>query len=367
MNPVFFMPTKIICEKNAIIKYGDELCCLGKIALIITGKKSSKLNGALDDVLSILNQKNINYYIFDDVEENPSTSTISKIIELNKNNNIDFVIGVGGGSSIDASKAASILLANPSMNVIDLFSIDNFKSIPVVAIPTTAGTGSETTQYSILTNHSVKNKVSIKAKVFPKIAFLDASYLMNTPQFITINTAVDALSHLIEGYLSTNCNLFSDSLAESGIKIFSECIKHLVDSEISFKVREKLLCASAIAGIVIAQSGTSLPHGMGYPLTYYHNIPHGMANGILLKEYLKNYNSNDSIKISKILSLLGFKTLDEFGNYIEELLSNKVKVSISELEEYSNYMISNEAKLKNHPFKITYDDILNIYKNSLLI
>lgn len=366
MNPVFFMPTKIICEKGAVIKYGDELRYLGKTALVITGKKSSKLNGALDDILSVLNKNNINHYIFDDVEENPSTSTISKIAEVNKNNNIDFVIGVGGGSAIDASKAASILLANPSMNVMDLFSIDSFKSIPVVAIPTTAGTGSETTQYSILTNHLIKNKASIKAKLFPKLAFLDASYLMNTPQFITINTAIDALSHLIEGYLSTNCNLFSDNLAESGMKIFSECIKHLSDSKISFEIREKLLCASSIAGIVIAQSGTSLPHGMGYSLTYNHDVPHGMANGILLKEYLKNYNFNDSIKISKILSLLGFETLDDFGNYIENLFSNKVIVSISELEEYSNYMILNEAKLKNHPFKITYDDILNIYKNSLL-
>ncbi len=366
MNPIFFMPTKVICEKNAILNHGHLLNALGKTALIVTGKHSSRSNGSLDDVLSILNNSNITSYIFDDVEENPSTNTIKKIRELNKDTNIDFVIGIGGGSPMDASKAASVLLANPEMKVQELFTADEFKSLPVVAIPTTAGTGSETTPYSILTDHTIKNKLAIKTKLFPVLAFVDATYLMNTPKHVTINTAIDALSHLIEGYLSTAANLFSNGLAESGMRIFKECIEYLNEDSISFEIREKLLVASSIAGMVIAQSGTSLPHGMGYPLTYNHSIPHGMANGLLLKEYLASYESHDSERVNIILSCLDFETLDELGDFIVKLATVDVNIATEELENYAEYMISNEAKLKNHPFKISYEELLNIYKKSLI-
>lgn len=365
MNPIFYMPTKVICEKNALINHGDLIKELGETALIVTGKYSSKSNGSLNQLIDTLKNNNISYFIFDEVEENPSIDTIEKIKTLHKNNNIEVVIGLGGGSPMDASKAASILLANDAMVGKDLFSAEEFKSLPVVAIPTTAGTGSETTQYSILTDHQAQNKFAIKTKLFPTLAYIDGTFLLNTPKDVTINTAIDALSHLIEGYLSTSANIFSNSLAESGMSLFHECMPFLDKDDITFEVREKLLVASSIAGMVIAQSGTSLPHGMGYPLTYHHNVPHGMANGLLLKEYLASYNSHDNKRIDRILQLLGFTSLEELGNFIKNLSTLQLKISDESLKAYTNYMISNHSKLKNHPFTVTYDDIFNIYRNSL--
>ncbi|MEG2288597.1 MAG: iron-containing alcohol dehydrogenase family protein [Clostridium sp.] len=364
-NPIFFMPTKIICEKNAVTNHGSIMTQLGNTALIVTGKNSSKLNGSLNHVLNCLTINNIKSYIFDDVEENPSTETINKIKSFGLNRNIDFIIGIGGGSPIDASKAAGVMLSNPNILIDELFSNGFLTSLPIVAIPTTAGTGTETTQYSILTDHSIKNKRGILPKIFPAISFLDASYLMNTPKNVTINTAIDSLSHLIEGYLSAASNHFSNTFAESGMSIFKECIPYIGEDNLTFDIREKLLIASSIAGMVISQSGTSIPHGMGYPLTYYHNIPHGKANGILLKEYLSIYNIHNKTKVNTILSLLNIKDLNAFGEFIENLLSTDIKISLSELEDYAKYMSSNEAKLKNHPYKLSYEDILKIYTNSI--
>lgn len=363
-NPFFYMPTKVIVEKNAIKNHGIALSQLGKIALIVTGRNSSKTNGSLQDLVETLQDLNVSYYIYDNVEENPSLDTVEKITDFGKVNKVDFVIGLGGGSPIDAAKAASILINNCDAIIEDLFLSPMLKALPLVAIPTTAGTGTETTPYAILTDHKAKTKRGIAQRVFPVIAFLDANYLMKTSREVTINTGVDALSHLIEGYLSTNSNSFSDGLAEYGLKIFGNCIKEINAYNIDFSIRESLMVASCIAGMVISQAGTSLPHGMGYPLTYYKGIPHGKANGVLLKSYM-NF-CNDKRKITNILSLLGFKNLDELGNFLIEILGKPIELSDEELYSFASAMANNKAKLKNHPSEVTCNDILDIYRTSVM-
>lgn len=364
MNSIFFAPTKIIYGKNSINKHKDKLK-LGSKALIVTGKNSSKFNGSLDDVENSLKELKVPYVIFNEVEENPSLETIEKIATLGKKENIDFLIGIGGGSPLDASKAAGILIKNPNLTINALSSNENFLSFPIVAIPTTAGTGSEVTPYSIVTDNNLKTKRSIPQKIFPEIAFLDATYLMNTPKNITRNTAIDALSHLIEGYLSANSNIFSDMLAEKALEDFSNCKKSLLEDNISFEIREKLLICSTIAGIVISQSGTSLPHGMGYALTYFKNIPHGKANGVLLKSYLDF--CQDKTKVNKILSLLQFNNTEDLGIFLEKLLGEKITLTKTEILEYSKSMAENKNKLKNHPFKVAEKDIIKIYTESVEI
>jgi alcohol dehydrogenase class IV len=363
-NPIFYMPTKIVAEKNALKNHGIALSALGKKSLIVTGKSSSKNNGSLKDLVELLQDLGIVYYIFDEVEENPSLETVEKISTLGKDKEVDFVIGVGGGSPIDAAKAAGILINNKEATLKDLFISPMLLSIPLVAIPTTAGTGTEATPYAIITDHEMKTKRGIAQKVFPVICFLDATYLISTPKDVTINTSVDALSHLIEGYLSTNANIFSDGLAECGLKIMGQCIREIQDNNMDFSCREKLMIASCIAGIVITQSGTSLPHGMGYALTYNKGIPHGKANGILLKSYM-NF-CNDKYKVKTIIELLGFNTLEELGQFLCEVLGEPVALTDEELYEYASLMAGNEAKLKNHPSKVTGDDILDIYRSSIV-
>ncbi|GAA0120696.1 MAG: iron-containing alcohol dehydrogenase [Clostridium argentinense] len=363
-NSAFYMPTKIIIGKNAINDNKNLLINIGTKALIVTGRNSSKKNGSLNDVEKTLKGLNLPYVIFNEVEENPSLETVEKIAILGKEEKADFIIGIGGGSPIDASKAAGVLIKNINSSLKDLSNSPLLDSIPIIAVPTTAGTGTETTPYAIVTDHELKTKKGICQRIFPTLAFLDATYLMNTPKEVTMNTCIDALSHLIEGYLSTNANFFSDLLAEKAMELFGQCIQSLRSNEINFEIREKLLVASTIAGMVISQTGTSLPHGMGYALTYFKNVPHGKANGILLKSYLDF--CNDKRKVNKIISLLNFNNLNELGEFLIEVLGKPmINITEEEISNYSSSMASNAAKLKNHPDKVSKEDILRIYNESL--
>ena len=151
----YYMPTKWILDKDVILKNSILFATYRGKALIVTGKTSSITNGSLNDVTSALKKEGINYDIFNDVEENPSLETVEEIAKLGKLQNCSFIIGIGGGSPIDAAKAAGVLINNPSATRYNLFDSPHLKSIPVIAVPTTAGTGTETTPYAILTDNDL--------------------------------------------------------------------------------------------------------------------------------------------------------------------------------------------------------------------
>jgi len=173
INPIFYMPTKIVVGKNAINNNKNLLINIGTKALIVTGRNSSRKNGSLDDVETSLNDLNIPYVIFNEVEENPSLETVEKIATLGKDEKVDFIIGIGGGSPIDSAKAAGVLIKNIDSNLKDLSISPLLNSIPIVAVPTTAGTGTETTPYAIVTDHELQTKKGIAQRIFPSVAFLD--------------------------------------------------------------------------------------------------------------------------------------------------------------------------------------------------
>ena len=351
----YYMPTRVILDEDVIMKNYVLLTNYGGKALIVTGKTSSVTNGSLNDVTTALEKEGILYNIFNDVEENPSLETVENIAKLGREQKSSFIIGIGGGSPIDAAKAAAVLIYNPTATRCNLFDSPHLKSIPIIAVPTTAGTGTETTPYAILSDNEVQTKRGICQRVFPELALLDIKYLMFLPEDITINTAVDALSHLIEGYLSSNSNIVSDALAEKGLKLFGECLNMIKEKDFTF----------AIAGMVIAQAGTSLPHGMGYALTYFHNVPHGKANGVLLKSYLDF--CEDENKVRKILYLLTLENLEELGDFLSSMLGHIKSVSYKDISLYSDRMIINKDKLRNHPGEVSREDILKIYNDSLKI
>lgn len=359
----YYMPTKIILDKEVVLKNSSLFYSYGKKALIVTGKTSSITNGSLKDVTNALEKEGIVYDIFNNVEENPSLETIEEIARLGRTQKSDFVIGIGGGSPIDSAKAAGVLINNPNAIRCNLFDSPHLKSIPVIAVPTTAGTGTETTPYSIVTDNELQTKHGICQRVFPEYALLDVKYLMFLPDKITINTSIDALSHLIEGYVSSKSNTLSDALAEKGLKLFGECLNMIKEKDFTYVVREKLMLASTIAGMVIAQSGTSLPHGMGYALTYFHNIPHGKANGVLLKSYLEFCENKHRVR--KILYLLTIENLDELGEFLNDMLGCVDNISYKDICSYSDKITLTNNQFKNHPTSVGKEDILKIYKDSL--
>lgn len=360
----YYMPTKVYFGSDSLKTHSNTMKNFGNKALIVTGRNSSKKNGSLTELVGELETLGINYVIFDEIEENPSLETILRGAEVGKSSGVDFLIGLGGGSPIDASKAMGIYIKTPNLKDDDIFKFPNLDSLPIIAIPTTSGTGTEVTQYSIITVHKEQTKKNFGQSVFPKIAFIDPKYTYNTPVDITINTAIDAFTHLAEGYLNTNSTIISDSLAEKGFVLFSESIDDLLRGNITTTTREKLMMASTLAGMVIAQTGTSLPHGLGYALTYNKGLPHGIANGILFAEYLKAFKFND--KVLKMLSIMGLESISDFEHLFDSLITHKVQIDIDEIKSYTNSFIMNKAKLKNHPESISYDEIYLIYKKSLI-
>ena len=167
----YYMPTKVFLGEDVILKNSNLFNNYGEKALIVTGKTSSVTNGSLRDVTTALKKEGIIYDIFNRVEENPSLETIEKISELGRTLKPNFIIGIGGGSPIDAAKAAGVLICNPAATKYNLFDSPHLKSIPVIALPTTAGTGTETTPYAIVTDNEKQTKLGICQRIFPNMHY----------------------------------------------------------------------------------------------------------------------------------------------------------------------------------------------------
>jgi len=360
------MPTKIIAEEGCVDSYQNEYLRYGKTCLIITSKTAAKKSGALDDVIRAIKDK-IHYLIFDEIMENPSLEILEKAKKLYGKEKIDFIIGIGGGSVLDAAKMIGVLLKNPQADTEMLLKNEELYSLPLVAIPTTAGTGSETTPYAVMTDHTIQNKVTCKPKIFPDIALLDVRYYMSMPESVLYSTALDAMCHLSEGYLVKRAQVFSDELAKIGLKYFCKAKDDLYQACVTKETYENLMLASTIAGMVISHTGTGIPHGMGYPLTYYHGVYHGKATALFLPALIKLHREKDHPgreKGEKLLRLLGFYDENSLKRFIETLVGG-FQISNENLLKYTLEMSNNKKKLSSHDFEITYDDLYEAYSDSL--
>jgi alcohol dehydrogenase class IV len=344
----FHMPVKAYFGEGCIKQYGSELGVFGKRAMIVTGGRSAKASGALDDIIEVLKGLSVEFYIFDKVENNPSTDNVAEGGAAARQFGAGFVIGIGGGSPLDAAKAVAVLATN-DIGPERLFE-NSFKNkpLPIIAIPTTAGTGSEVTPYSVLTRKELQTKGSFGTPdTFPAIAFLDPVYTETQPTAVTVNTAIDALSHNVEGYLSRRSTPASDILAQEGIRLFGECKEHLAAGQVSREVRGKLLYASMLGGMVIAHTGTTIVHGAGYNYTYFKDIPHGKANGYLMAEYLRFNYGHAREKTENILALMGLTDIDGFDTLIASLIGKAPGLSDEEISKYAAITMSQRSTASN--------------------
>lgn len=364
MDFKYYMPVQMYFGRDVVIKHKEEFSKAGQRALIVTGRKSSKINGSLVEVEQCLSETGVEYTLFDEVEENPSLETIERAADLGREKEVDFIIGIGGGSPLDAAKAVALFIKNPSVNKDNIFSQEPLKHLPVIAVATTSGTGSEVTPYSIVTVNAEKTKKNLGQQIYPRVAFLDSKYTFDLHYDITVNTAIDAFTHLVEGYLNANSTCMSDIYGEKGFELFSYCFHKLLNKDLDEDFRDKVMLASALGGIEIAQNGTSLPHGMGYALTYFKGLPHGLANGVLTIEYLKTFKNRE--KIDRMIELLKIKNLDELQQIFSRLFNVSIDITEEEIKEFSEVFSSNKAKLKNHPETVEIEEIMNIYRKSLV-
>lgn len=360
-----YMPVCVYQEENCIRKYGHEMRNLGKHAFIVTGKHSAKANGSLADVQTVLKELGISCTVFDEIEENPSIETCERARETGLNAGVDFVIGIGGGSPLDAAKAIALLLDNPSESGEVFYKENPLSYLPVVEVPTTCGTGSEVTPYAILTIHAKRTKQSISHKIYPKLAFCDSRYLESASSSIIVNTAVDALCHLIESYFNTNSNQANRMYSTYGLQFWGMAKDNLIKNIMGRETGSMLMEASTYAGMAITHTGTSLPHALSYCITYELGIPHGKACGIFLTGYLRLCQEKMSQEVSKVMELLGMKDLHDFAEMMENLIGEKESINARIPEEIRKKtvegVLANPKKLKNCPFEVTDKDLYQMF------
>ena len=350
-----YMPTKVYSEKDCVQNHAKEFTALGAKAMIVTGRHSAAKCGALQDVLDALGETP--YILFDRVEENPSIETVMEAREIAAKNGADFFIGIGGGSPMDAAKAISMMARNPQMGADVLYTAQPLPYFPVVCVPTTCGTGSEVTPYAILTRHAYQTKKSISHKIYPLLALLDAKYLKTMSRTGLVNTCVDALCHLLESYLNTNSNELNRIYSREGLYLWGQFKNRLLEDILLESDYALMLHASMVAGMSITHTGTSLPHGMSYPVTYKLGIPHGRACGMFLGGYVEGYGNAE--EAAAAVNLLGFADAALFRSYLNRLLG-EVFVPEDLLKTAAGNLLSDPGKLKNYPFPITEAELLNM-------
>ncbi len=362
-NFEFLMPTKVFFGENCIKNNQGVFGKCGKKAYVITYELPER-NLALEDAKAALEACGISYYIETEIEENPCVETITRAAKTGIEQGADFLVAIGGGAPIDAAKAIGIVMNHPDMDPMDLFKREDMESLPIIAVPTTAGTGAEVAHWSVITRFDIETKQAIKPWVHPRYAFLDAAYLMSMPLRLTRATALDALGHCIESYVSTAGNPYSRGLCEMAFRTFSETIEALRIGEFPFEVREKQMFISMLGGMANNQTGTCLPHGMSYALTHNKHIPHGLACGLLEGEYLRIFK--DKTRVHKIVELCGFKSVDEFSDFIASILQVNVEITYDELKAYAREFAEQKHRFARHPEPAGYDEVLQIYTKSLL-
>ena len=363
----YYMPTRIYFGQGCVVQNQAEFAKWGKRALIVTGRNSARVSGALQDVCAALDEQNIAWEIFDQIGENPTFAMVEAGGAAGRKFGPDMVVAIGGGSPLDAAKAIAVLTVNEIAAAQLYDGYYAVEPLPILAVPITAGTGSEVTQYSVLTDAERQTKRGFaQASLFAKAAFLDARYTQSLSHAVTVDTAVDALSHCVEGYFSKRATVISDALALEAIRRFGEVRRALEMAEISLDVREVLLYVSMLGGLVIAQTSTTAVHALGYSLTYFHQVPHGRANGLLMGEYLKFHAEVASDKIGCLLAAMQMQSIDEFKQWLDSLFPGKTCLTEQQVEEYA-VLAAKTANIANTLRQPDHDELKQLLRKSLIV
>lgn len=287
MGNQFIMPKRVYYGENALESAKDTLAAFGKKALIVTDPMMVKLGNA-KLVTDILEKNNQQFAIYDQITGEPTDVMVDKGLEIYKSEGCDFLIGIGGGSPIDAMKAIGVVAAGEG-------SIDDYmgKRIRVrtprmVAIPTTSGTGSEATQFTIITNTEKDIKMLLAGSgVIPDLAIDDPTFTLTAPKSVTAATGLDALCHAAEAYTSRKAQPLTDEFALSAVKKIFDFLPLCYNEGNNVYAREQMSLAAFEAGVAFNNASVTIIHGMSRPIGALFHVPHGLSNAMLLKACFK--------------------------------------------------------------------------------
>lgn len=280
----FSVPQNIIVGKGSLAKLPEVAEKLGgKKAFIISGPHLNKM-GIVQSCADAMRAKGIESSVFTETEGNPSVETVDKASAAYKESGADFIVALGGGSPMDVAKAVGVV-ARYGGSITEYEGADKVPGdiIPLIAVPTTAGTGSEVTAFSVITDHSRNYKLTVFSyKLIPSYAILDAELLTTAPVSVAAACGIDAMVHALEAYISTAASLFSDAMAEKALELIGANIRCYVANRGDIEAAENMLVGSLFAGIAFSWARLGDVHAMSHPVSAYFNVPHGVANAILL-------------------------------------------------------------------------------------
>lgn len=280
----FSVPQNIIVGRGSLAKLPEVAeKSGGKKAFIISGPHLNKM-GIVQSCVDALKAKGIESSVFTETEGNPSVETVDKASAAYKESGADFIVALGGGSPMDVAKAVGVV-ARYGGSITEYEGADKVQGdiIPLIAVPTTAGTGSEVTAFSVITDHSRNYKLTVFSyKLIPSYAILDAELLTTAPASVAAACGIDALVHALEAYISTAASPFSDAMAEKALELIGANIRCYAANRGDIEAAENMLVGSLFAGIAFSWARLGDVHAMSHPVSAYFNVPHGVANAILL-------------------------------------------------------------------------------------
>ena len=303
----FCFPIRVRSGQGVVRKNADAIAQLGQRCLIVTGGSGAAKSGALADVCTVLDELGVTYDIFDRIGQNPLLSVCHEAGTLARKMQADFLFGIGGGSALDGAKAAAVYAANPAFSPRDIYTTQRKPALPLLLIGTTAGTGSEVGRVSVLTDDETGRKKSVSGDdLYPVFTLADPTYTHSMPRAVTVSTALDALSHAMEGYCSPKCTDIPALFAEKAVALLWEGLQWLAENDAlpDTAMREQLYYGSLYAGITLAACGTAFPHPLGYVLTENYGVPHGMACAAFLPEFLARAERFTPQKAARLLACM---------------------------------------------------------------
>jgi len=310
------MPPTILYQQHSFEQIGEKATLLGKKALIISDQIMQKL-GYVEECQQKLSSHSVESAIFLGVASEPNDQYVDEALQLYTDEKCDLIISLGGGSCIDTAKAVAVVATNDGNieDYVGMKKVAQIAPVPHIAIPTTAGTGSEATDVTVITNSVTKVKMMIKQPAFmPNVAIVDPLLTLSSPQKVTAATGVDALSHAIEAYISKKAHPMTDIMALSAIQLISKNLYKAFTDGQDIEAREGMSLAALQAGSAFSNASVCLVHGMSRPIGALFNVPHGFSNAMLLPavlEYSKDSCIDRLADIGRIFSSDATQLSDE--------------------------------------------------------
>lgn len=383
MLKIFSTISRVVMGPGASKNIGQEVKQRNvKKALLITDKGIINA-GLLNNFEKSLKSAKIQYAIFDEVEPEPSFKTVGKCSDIVKKEKAQMLIGIGGGSPMDITKAASVMATNaPPLEQYVGVNLIPKPGLPTILVPTTAGTGSEVTPIAIFSDEQEKLKKGIVSPhLYAAIGIIDPELTIGLPPHITAATGMDAFIHAIEAYTSINANDITDLICEKAIELIFNNIRTAYAKGDNLIARAAMMEGAFLAGIAFANAGVTAVHAFAYPIGAEFHIPHGIANTLMLTQTLKFNKIGNIDKFSQLAKPLGiptkgldkFETVEKVINTIDQLISDinlprhlkEFGVKDDDIETLAKDVMKITRLLSNNPRNLCVEDAKEIYKAAL--